>query len=56
VATKSDRLSGNQLRNSLQALSEKFPQAPIIPFSARTGTGRDELWQQIRAAVGNRPL
>ncbi|MBZ5704922.1 MAG: ribosome biogenesis GTP-binding protein YihA/YsxC [Acidobacteriia bacterium] len=51
VATKSDRLSGNQLRNSLQALSQKFPQAPIVPFSARTGTGRDELWQQIRAAV-----
>ena len=51
VATKSDRLSGNQLRNSLQALSQKFPQTPIVPFSARTGTGRDELWQQIRAAV-----
>lgn len=51
VATKSDRLSGNQLRNSLQALSQKFPQICIVPFSARTGTGRDELWQQIRAAV-----
>jgi GTP-binding protein len=51
VATKSDRLSGNQLRNSLQALSQKFPQTPIVPFSARTGTGREELWQQIRAAV-----
>jgi GTP-binding protein len=51
VATKSDRLSGNQLRNSLQALSQKFPQTPIVPFSARTGTGRDELWQQIRAAM-----
>lgn len=51
VATKSDRLSGNQLRNSLQALSQKFPRTPIVPFSARTGTGRDELWQQIRSAV-----
>lgn len=51
VATKSDRLSGNQLRNSLQALSQKFPQTSIIPFSARTGIGRAELWQQIRAAV-----
>ena len=53
VATKSDRLSGNQLRNSLQALSQKFPRTPIVPFSARTGTGRDELWQQIRSAVEN---
>jgi GTP-binding protein len=51
VATKSDRLSGNQLRNSLQVLAQKFPQARIVAFSARTGSGRDELWQQIRAAV-----
>jgi GTP-binding protein len=56
VATKSDRLSGNQLRNSLQVLSQKFPQTPIVPFSARTGTGRDELWQQIRTAVDSHPL
>lgn len=56
VATKSDRLSSNQLRNSLRALSEKFPQAPIIAFSARTGIGRDELWKQIRAAVDGYPL
>jgi GTP-binding protein len=56
VATKSDRLSGNQLRNSLQALSQKFPQVRIVPFSARTGTGRDELWQQIRAAVESHAL
>jgi GTP-binding protein len=55
VATKSDRLSGNQLRNSLQVLSQKFPQTPIIPFSARTGAGRDELWQQIRTAVDSHP-
>ena len=51
VGTKSDRLSGNQLRNSLQSLGQGFPQARIVPFSARTGAGRDELWSEIRAAV-----
>jgi GTP-binding protein len=52
VATKSDRLSGNQLRNSLQSLSEEYSGQRIIPYSTRTGAGRDELWQEIRAAVG----
>ncbi len=53
VATKSDRLSGNQLRNSIQALSREFPEMRIVPYSARALTGRDELWREIRAAVAN---
>jgi GTP-binding protein len=48
VATKSDRLSGNQLRNALQTLAREYPESHILPFSARTGTGRPELWQEIR--------
>jgi GTP-binding protein len=51
VGTKSDRLGGNQLRNSLQTLTAEFPQARILPFSAKTSAGREELWQEIRAAV-----
>jgi GTP-binding protein len=51
VATKSDRLSGNQLRNSIEAFTREYPQAPVIPYSAKTGTGREELWRQIRSAV-----
>ena len=35
VATKSDRLSGNQLRNALQTLAQEYPQSPILPFSAQ---------------------
>lgn len=50
VATKSDRLSGNQLRNSLRVFEERHPAARILPFSARTGAGREELWQEIRKA------
>jgi GTP-binding protein len=51
VGTKSDRLSGNQLRNSLQTLTRDFPQSRILPFSAKSSAGRDELWQEIRGAV-----
>jgi GTP-binding protein len=51
VATKSDRLSGNELRASLRVLSQEFASARIVPFSARSGAGRDELWQEIKTAA-----
>ena len=53
VATKSDRLSSNHLRNSLQILARDYPAAHIVPYSAKTGSGRQELWQEIREAVEN---
>jgi GTP-binding protein len=53
VGTKSDRLSGNQLRNSLHTLTQEFPQARIVPFSAKSAAGHEELWKEIRAAVEN---
>src|SRR5271170_4696153 len=54
VGTKSDRLSGNQLRNSLQMLGREYPQARIVPFSAKSAAGHEELWKEIRAAVEQR--
>jgi GTP-binding protein len=51
IATKSDRLSNNQLRNALKNLSEAYPSTPVIPFSAKTGAGRDEVWNRIRRSV-----
>jgi GTP-binding protein len=48
VATKSDRLSNNQLRNALQVLARAYPTATVIAFSAKTRAGRDDLWNQIR--------
>jgi len=51
VGTKSDKLSSNQLNNSLRTLAQGFPQAKIVPFSARTAAGHGELWQEIREAV-----
>src|ERR1700691_3125812 len=51
IATKSDRLSNNQLRNALTSLDDAYPTAAGIPFSAKTGAGRDEVWNKIRRSV-----
>jgi GTP-binding protein len=56
VGTKADRLSGNQLRRSLDAFTRGVPGFEIVPFSARTGAGRDELWREIRTAAKSFPL
>jgi GTP-binding protein len=55
IATKSDRLSNNQLRNALKSLTEAYPAAPVIPFSAKTGVGRDEVWTKIRQSAAEFP-
>jgi GTP-binding protein len=51
VATKSDRLSNNQLQNALRALAERYSAAQVIAYSAKNGKGRDELWGRIRQAA-----
>jgi GTP-binding protein len=48
VATKSDRLSNNQLHTALRTLTQEYPAARLLPYSAKTGSGREELWAQIR--------
>ena len=53
VATKADRVSGNQLRNNLRRLNEEHQVEPL-PYSARTGSGKAELWRAILEAAGQR--
>ena len=55
VATKCDRLSGNQLRQALNVLGQAYGGVPIVPFSAKTGAGKEELWSQIRASLSQFP-
>jgi GTP-binding protein len=55
IATKSDRLSNNQLNSALRTLGKEYPAAQIIPFSAKTGVGSEEVWKHIRAAA-RRPV
>jgi GTP-binding protein len=56
IATKSDRLSNNQLGNALQGLAKAYPTATVIPFSAKTRAGRGEVWKKIRQSVEEFPI
>lgn len=48
VATKSDKLSGNKLRSALSTMAHGHAVESVLPYSARTGAGRSELWHAIR--------
>jgi GTP-binding protein len=51
VATKSDKLSNNELKQSLARVNRVFSDDQVIAFSARTGRGRDEVWRAIESAT-----
>ena len=51
VATKCDRLSGNELPRALKTLREQYAGTTILPFSAKTGAGKDDLWGVIRESL-----
>jgi GTP-binding protein len=55
IATKCDRLSGNQLPRALKTLGEHYAGTTILPFSAKTGAGKDNLWGVIRDSLSNVP-
>lgn len=50
VATKADRLSGNELPVALRNLQSGLGVEKLIPYSSKTGTGKDDLWAAIRQA------
>ena len=51
VGTKSDRLSNNQLQNAMRRLGAEYPAAQLLPYSSKTGAGREELWKHLRQVV-----
>ncbi len=51
VATKSDKLSNNELRESMGRAKRMFGEESVIAYSARTGRGRDEVWRKIESAL-----
>lgn len=53
VATKCDRLSGNELPRALKTLGEHYAGVTILPFSAKTGIGKEDLWGVIRDSLAN---
>jgi GTP-binding protein len=50
VATKIDRLSGNERTRNLLALKKGLELDEVLPVSAKTGYGVKELWARIEAA------
>ena len=55
IATKCDRMSGNDLTRAMRSLGQEYPGVPMVAFSAKTGAGKEDLWNQIRTAVENFP-
>lgn len=53
VATKSDKLSANQLFTSLRKIEGSLTAEKIIAYSATTGKGREDLWAAIESAIRN---
>ena len=51
VATKTDCLSGNGLSNAMRRLQSELGVQELLAYSAKTGTGKDDLWTAIRAAT-----
>jgi GTP-binding protein len=51
ILTKSDKLSRNQLVQSVKRASEALGTDTLIPFSAVSGLGNDPVWSRIRAAL-----
>jgi GTP-binding protein len=53
VATKADKLSGNQLPVSARVIAEALGEDHVIMSSAITGMGSKEIWARVATAAQN---
>ena len=53
AATKTDKLSSNQLHKTIAAIENDLPESRLIAYSSVTGKGRDAMWEAINSAVIN---
>ncbi len=51
VATKSDKLSNNELRKNFERIKRGLDAEQVIAYSATTGQGRDKVWRAIEEAT-----
>ena len=51
VATKSDKLSNNELRKNMEHIARVLNDDNVIAYSAKSGRGRDQLWRAIKSAI-----
>ena len=54
VATKVDKLTQAERRRHLGELEQQYS-GPVMPVSAQTGEGMDELWKKIASLTTTRP-
>jgi len=55
ILTKADKISRSQLNEALRTSALKLKTKEIIPFSAVTGFGKDQILARIRAALDHIP-
>ena len=51
VATKSDKLSNNELRKNMERIKRALNAEQLIAYSATTGKGREPIWRAIEDAL-----
>ncbi len=55
VATKADKISRGKYQSHLKQIKDSLQlekNVPIIPFSAKSGIGKEEAWEQIKTFIG----
>jgi GTP-binding protein len=51
VATKSDKLSNNELRKNIDRVKRNLDAERTIAYSSTTGQGREQVWRAIEEAI-----
>jgi GTP-binding protein len=51
VATKSDKLSNNELKKNIERVKRTLNADTVVAYSVRTGQGREQVWQTIENAL-----
>ncbi len=51
VATKSDKLSNNELRKNMGRVKRVFDEESVVAYSAKTGLGRNQIWRTIESVL-----
>jgi GTP-binding protein len=51
VATKSDKLSNNELRESMGRVKNAFQEDTVVAYSAKTGRGQQEVWRVMENSL-----
>jgi GTP-binding protein len=54
IATKSDKLSQNELRKNLERIRRVFDTDSVVAYSATGGQGRESIWKAIEVAIAAR--